>query len=384
MTYDGESRPLSVTYAGRVTEYVYGADGPRLKKIDEAGTSNETETVYFGPVEIRNFGQGSAEEILTYPHANLRLSNGTAEYLHRDQLASVKMVTNAAGLRAERAHYTAFGDETEVTHDATVETETKGYIGERNDAGAGLMYLNARYYDPELGLFIQPDWLEVTQRGVATNRFAYSSNDPVNKMDPGGLSFLSEFWDFFGGDGSFERTFGTTSKVYTDNLGAQMDATISLMVPGASQTTSTTGLSVSEVLLPDMEELGDGDLSLGDALEVAGMIPVAKAGKILKHNSSTRAVSSLTVKQQNKMRHIFGNSKHEMQPLIDKFGSPEEAFLKLDKAAQEAIHKISDNAINGINGTTRIDVGGIKVDLVGGRIVNGRFELGSASRRDVR
>ncbi|MEO1453194.1 MAG: RHS repeat-associated core domain-containing protein [Pseudomonadota bacterium] len=186
MTYDGENRPLSVTYAGKLTEYVYGADGSRLKKIDEVGTSNETETVYFGPVEIRNFGQGSAEEILTYPHANLRLSNSTAEYLHRDQLASVKMVTNAAGLRAERAHYTAFGDETEVTHDATVETETKGYIGERNDAGAGLLYLNARYYDPELGMFIQPDWFELTQAGVGADRFAYSANDPINKSDPNG------------------------------------------------------------------------------------------------------------------------------------------------------------------------------------------------------
>ncbi|MEO1239867.1 MAG: RHS repeat-associated core domain-containing protein, partial [Pseudomonadota bacterium] len=189
MTYDGENRPLSVTYAGKLTEYVYGADGSRLKKIDEVGTSNETETVYFGPVEIRNFGQGSAEEILTYPHANLRLSNGTAEYLHRDQLASVKMVTNAAGLRAERAHYTAFGDETEVTHDATVETETKGYIGERNDAGAGLLYLNARYYDPELGIFIQPDWWEVAWWGVGTNRFAYSANDPINYSDPNGNWF---------------------------------------------------------------------------------------------------------------------------------------------------------------------------------------------------
>ncbi len=34
MTYDGENRPLTVTYAGRTTAYVYGADGARLKKIE--------------------------------------------------------------------------------------------------------------------------------------------------------------------------------------------------------------------------------------------------------------------------------------------------------------------------------------------------------------
>ena len=64
--------------------------------------------------------------------------------------------------------------------------ETKGFVGERFDSGAGLQYLNARYYDPQLGIFIQPDWWEVNNPGVGTNRYAYSHNDPVNLADPGG------------------------------------------------------------------------------------------------------------------------------------------------------------------------------------------------------
>ncbi|MFZ7091490.1 RHS repeat-associated core domain-containing protein, partial [Primorskyibacter sp. 2E233] len=64
--------------------------------------------------------------------------------------------------------------------------EDKGWIGERYDAGVGLQYLNARYYDPELAVFIQPDWFEVTKAGVGTNRYAYSFNDPVNLRDPEG------------------------------------------------------------------------------------------------------------------------------------------------------------------------------------------------------
>ena len=63
------------------------------------------------------------------------------------------------------------------------------------DSGAGLQYLNARYYDPQLGIFIQPDWWEVTTPGVGTNRYAYSNNDPVNFADPGG----NNFWDFVEG-----------------------------------------------------------------------------------------------------------------------------------------------------------------------------------------
>ncbi|MEM7284298.1 MAG: RHS repeat-associated core domain-containing protein, partial [Pseudomonadota bacterium] len=44
--------------------------------------------------------------------------------------------------------------------------------------------LYARYMDPALGMFIQPDWWEVDL--VGTNRFAYSNNDPINLADPGG------------------------------------------------------------------------------------------------------------------------------------------------------------------------------------------------------
>lgn len=71
-------------------------------------------------------------------------------------------------------------------HDPLVAEEKKGWIGERYDAGAGLQYLNARYYDPELGQFIQPDWFEVTQQSVGTNRYSYSFNDPVNNSDKSG------------------------------------------------------------------------------------------------------------------------------------------------------------------------------------------------------
>ena len=80
----------------------------------------------------------------------------------------------------------------EFDHDPTASNETKRFLGERYDADAGLQYLNARYYDPKLAMFIQPDWFEVAKAGVGTNRYAYSHNDPVNKMDPGGNSFWSD------------------------------------------------------------------------------------------------------------------------------------------------------------------------------------------------
>ncbi len=39
-------------------------------------------------------------------------------------------------------------------------------------------------------MFIQPDWFDPTMEGVGTNRYAYSFNDPVNRLDPGGNQSL--------------------------------------------------------------------------------------------------------------------------------------------------------------------------------------------------
>lgn len=159
-------------------------------------------TVYFGPVEIRHFGLEDAEQILLYPHDQVRIEyslqknteynmqegavSRKVSYLSRDQLGSVRSVIGGDGAKDTRSVYRPFGEQTSWKHDLTATDETKGFLGERYDEDAGLQYLNARYYDPRLAMFLQPDWYEVTKAGVGTNRYAYSFNDPVNKRDPGG------------------------------------------------------------------------------------------------------------------------------------------------------------------------------------------------------
>ncbi|WP_377512721.1 RHS repeat-associated core domain-containing protein [Octadecabacter sp. R77987] len=129
------------------------------------------------------------------PHPDVRLVEGVASHLHHDQLGSVVMITDSAGARAQQAQYAPFGAVVFAqTYVPAVAPEARGFIGERFDADAGLQYLNARYYDPELGLFLQPDWFEVTEAGVGTNRYAYSLNDPVNKLDPNGNNAENPTW----------------------------------------------------------------------------------------------------------------------------------------------------------------------------------------------
>ncbi|OYX39574.1 MAG: hypothetical protein B7Y91_00710 [Rhodobacterales bacterium 32-64-14] len=135
MTYDGENRPLSVSYAGRTTTYVYGADGARLKKIETDPVTQQSEvTLYMGPVEIRKYGQGNAEEILLYPHPNIRIvktKNASGQVvtkvntLHLDGLGSVRAVTNEAGLATERTAYRPFGEETPLTPVSALSTTSR-------------------------------------------------------------------------------------------------------------------------------------------------------------------------------------------------------------------------------------------------------------------
>lgn len=118
------------------------------------------------------------------------------------------MITSTAGTSAKETIYKPFGEAIDWTTDANEPLETKGFIGERFDADAGLQFLNARYYDPKLALFIQPDWFEVTKAGVGTNRYSYSFNDPVDLMDPEGNCIdcdIEEEWDNHYDD-KFERS----------------------------------------------------------------------------------------------------------------------------------------------------------------------------------
>ena len=60
----------------------------------------------------------------------------------------------------------------------------RGYV---YDAETGLYYLQSRYYDPEIGRFINADAFVSTGQGfVGNNMFAYCANNPILYKDPTG------------------------------------------------------------------------------------------------------------------------------------------------------------------------------------------------------
>ncbi len=72
----------------------------------------------------------------------------------------------------------------ELLADAGVKAKYR-FTGQEKD-GSGLYYYGARYYDPELGRFVQPDTVL-----AGLNRYAYCENNPIKYIDPSGHDVLN-------------------------------------------------------------------------------------------------------------------------------------------------------------------------------------------------
>ncbi|WP_208609296.1 RHS repeat-associated core domain-containing protein, partial [Pseudovibrio denitrificans] len=177
LVYDGKDRPISVTMGGVTTQYVYGPDDKRLKKISGGQT-----TLYLGDDE-EILPDGT---VIKHLDGSVRRVGTTTNWLHRDHMSSVRMLTNNTGSIAAVSRYQPYGKRTDVQQAADTPRESKGWIGERDDPETGLTYLNARYYDADLARFIQSDWLGPTDPYVGSNRYSYALNNPITFKDPSG------------------------------------------------------------------------------------------------------------------------------------------------------------------------------------------------------
>ncbi|WP_198411891.1 FG-GAP-like repeat-containing protein [Microvirga flavescens] len=220
--WDGENRPIEIR-AGGIVAFVYGPDGARLKKTVKTDSSDVGRTTLFlGPDFERAPGPAATPERgqwTLYPHPDIRLqpgAGGESAVVHRDHLSSPRRLTRAlSGAPLAATIHRAFGEKIVVSGAAALDTH--GYIGEREDAELGLVYLNARVYDPKTGRFLSPDSLDPTLPGVGTNRYAYASNNPINRLDPSGNA--SDDSSDYGAGGDINDGHQSTTDVARDYEG---------------------------------------------------------------------------------------------------------------------------------------------------------------------
>ena len=120
--------------------------------------------------------------------------NGTAYFYTVNLQGDVMAIVDATGTAVVSYAYDAWGNILSVTGtmaDTLGESNPLRYRGYVYDPETELYYLQSRYYDPELGRFINADAFTSTGQGIlGNNMFAYCLNNPVNLTDPFGLFSL--------------------------------------------------------------------------------------------------------------------------------------------------------------------------------------------------
>ena len=102
-------------------------------------------------------------------------------YLHADHLGSTSVTSGAV---SSTQVYYPYGSVRAMTGSAPTDY---GFTGQRLDSFSVLMYYGARYYDPAMGRFTQPDGdVPNPADPQGLNRYAYSKNNPLRYKDPSG------------------------------------------------------------------------------------------------------------------------------------------------------------------------------------------------------
>ena len=240
--YDAFNRLTQVTFSGYDAQYQYDGLGSRI-----ARTVNGTKTTYLvdpnGPLSQGLAETDGAGNITAYYVYGLGLISkvtpeGQAYFYHYDGLGSTVAMTDSSGSVVNTYAYETFGN---VLHSAQIVPNPFKYVGVSGiiDEGNGLLYMRARYYDSELGRFINQD--PIGLRG-GMNFYAYVGNNSLNFVDPSGLDWLKEAQRWWDHEGNKQKpSLLKKTQKFLKKAGASTHAQIVGLVYHASQFVADPG-----------------------------------------------------------------------------------------------------------------------------------------------
>ena len=196
-------------------EFWYGPDRARVLQVATRATESER-TVYLGSLYERTVITPSSGNATTRHVHYVRAGDETVaiktwskvgtgaytpqvRYPHRDHLGSVVAITTETGTVESRSSFDVWGKRRDPatwvtpapgTFTAAPTATDRGYTGHENIDELGLVHMNGRIYDPEIGKFLSADpTLQFPESTQGYNRYAYAGNNPLTFTDPSGFSF---------------------------------------------------------------------------------------------------------------------------------------------------------------------------------------------------
>lgn len=188
------NRLARVIKPGSTTEYAYDSQDRRTTVVVDGVM---TRTLWSGADEVGEYDIAGAVKRRFIPDGSgamdARLAvvddpSGAVHWFHTDHQGSVIATSNGAGQAEGLTNYSPHGEFGTAADGVTALTVPPtgspfGYTGRQWDGKAGLYQYRARYYSPELGIFLSHDPIGTKDD---PNLYGYVANDPVNNTDPTG------------------------------------------------------------------------------------------------------------------------------------------------------------------------------------------------------
>ena len=163
-------------------------------------------------------------------------------YYHNDHTGSPVAASDENGNIIWRKEYSPYGEE--LNKDPKAAGDRRGFTGHVQDQDLGLVYMQARYYDPVLGRFMAIDPMNVNPEASMTfNRYAYANNNPYKYVDPDGQ--VGKLINYVG---KVVKHKGNPVKAGKEWIGDVADSASTLADPSASPVDK--GLAVFDLVSP--------------------------------------------------------------------------------------------------------------------------------------
>ena len=173
--------------------YTYDSDGLRLTKTINGvehkylWQGSKLVSEYYDGKELEFFYDESGNPYAFSYKASSTATPVTYYYLTNLQ-GDITGILDSSGTTVATYTYNAWGKLLSSTGDLA-DVNPLRYRGYYYDAETGLYYVSSRYYDPEIGRFINPDNVDLLGANgdfASLNLFAYCGNNPITRVDENG------------------------------------------------------------------------------------------------------------------------------------------------------------------------------------------------------